>query len=261
MYMIDVLKNAGFNTTEEAVEDWLCYDDVKLPFGYFGFSGIRTLDEYLDGMNYIRHNLSPFDISLYPSDDENFNSLLKEFESKCKIIPNKYSGDKMISDGYLHHEGPIDMREYHDPFILGLDSLVIYFTYSRQFENWLAIFGRADGINIIPAIIDDEYAIKMKNHDNYIRSILKGCEFIPIMVDESDGVKISHKKYKDDKGLIHYDVTSPCFGKNIKKHPEIMEKLQDWMNRGGYIKDTNMYLICKERETENLYLKRYKEDK
>ena len=95
---------------------------------------------------------------------------------------------------------------------------------------------------------------------NAIESIIvPKCEFIPFYIDpfDTDGVIISNRA----KGK--YNITSPCLGYNIKKHPKIMEGLKLWIEQfNAVIKDDVFYCIYKNHNPNNnmdLYLSRYLE--
>ena len=80
-----------------------------------------------------------------------------------------------------------------------------------------------------------------KNHDEFLykedltvfKEFLNEMEFIPFTVSEYDGVRISHKAYKNDFGGRCAAFTSPALGINIKKHSKVVEGLKDFFDNCG----------------------------
>ena len=96
-----------------------------------------------------------------------------------------------------------------------------------------------------------------------VKNIFPKCEFIPISISENDGCVLSHKGYMDRIFGYQQEITSPCLGKNIKKHEEYMKGLSSWIEKGGYIKDNMFYLITEDRksiEHHTYYLRPWKVD-
>lgn len=262
MNMSDLLNKAGFETADDpTLIDFTSIKDVCLPFGFWIVPNDFEATKWLDGINYVRRNSTPFNFDDYKtSKDTEITRCLKANQSICRILPDRFSGIEMYSD-YLNCDNPNGDHEWKDPMAYGYSCVMFYFQYDTQFETWEFVFsssnhwynngsGKFVPLNLKPLISKE----CIRYDDDYL---LQLSEFVPIVISKNDGCIISHKKYKDRFGLVHDAVTSPCFGKNIKKHPNIMERLSNWISDGGFIKDDNMYLICKERDTDNLYLRRY----
>lgn len=274
------LKDAGFKVENEFVP-WERFADVRLPFGScVGTSdydtGSTLYRDELNACNFYRKNATPFDISDFSIRINDYvTDFLRKNESKCRVMPK--SSMRKVSNGNLGLHSSFDENEYEEDAKYGMADVVCYFEYSTQYEVFLFHFS-ATSLNFkdeeqnrlkkeLSRLFDAEvlYGSGLSNKnkkelfDYCVENIFPVCEFIPIKVSEYDGCMLSHKAYKSLFGYER-EVTSPCLGKNIKKHEGYMEKLSSWLANGGYIKDDMFYLIIEDRKSEGhpLYLRPWK---
>lgn len=237
MNMCDLLNKAGFETADDpTLIDFTSIKDVCLPFGFWIVPSNFEATKYLEGMNYIRRNSTPFNFDYYKtSESTEITRWLKINQSICKVLPDRFSTIDIKYNGYLNSYNPDGDCEWKDPMEYGYSNVMFYFLYNMQFEKWEFIFSRVNRYNngsgrFVPLAL--EY-LEPEQRIHYANDhLFRFSEFVSIVIDKHDGCIISHKKYKNQFG-VHDAVTSPCFGKNIKKHTNIMERLSNWIADGG----------------------------
>lgn len=265
--MLDALKNAAV-IVENGFVPYEKISDVNLPFGSDLDDSYCRTEYYNNALNRINWHRKNAEVFCYPDfliRKENYISKwLKEHDGSCLVLQEPKLHEER--NGYL--ERHTSESQLSLPVRYGLADVVLYFEYSSQYECFSFTFSSRTLSYKNP----EQKELYFKYHNEFIytkndkdkffwakENVFPKCEFIPIVINTDDGCHISHKKYSDYLG-VHDEVTSPCLGKNIKKHPVIVERLQNWMNQGGYIMDHMFYLIIEDRKSsdKSLYLRPWK---
>ncbi len=274
--MMDALCRAGLINEQESSKEYEKFSDVKLPFG--SCTSEDDSDMYsehavnvLKNINYIRNTARQvtkkelFDLCpVLDKNDKNFKFLLDNVE-KVRFVNG--GSIHRVSRGYLgQHSREWD---YERDTTYGFADVVMMFYFDMQ---QLKVVANVDLFRLNWRY-QNNYRIRAlncvgKNHNEFLdkedyltvfKEFLDEMEFIPFTVLEYDGVRISHKAYKDDFGCRYDAFTSPALGINIRKHSKVMEGLKDFFANGGVMKDGVFYLICEDRNKgkDSYYLKRY----
>ena len=280
----EALKKVGFEVNNEYIP-WEKFSEVKLPFG--SVVGITDSDiggivyrASLKSFNFLRKNATSFDISKFDIRTNDYvTDFLRKNQDKCRVLPK--SSCKETYPGYLGTHSSYTEREFECDAGYGLSDIVCYFEYSTQYEKFIFHISTAslNYNNIEQNQLRDElrktfdfgclYGTCKDKEENKalfeycVKNIFPKCEFIPISISENDGCVLSHKGYMDRIFGYQQEITSPCLGKNIKKHEEYMKGLSSWIEKGGYIKDNMFYLIIEDRksiEPHTYYLRPWKVD-
>lgn len=282
----EALKNAGIEVSESGFKRYETFEDVVIPFGSMiscdeSNRGLPYYSEALSSFNSVRQELIDFNIDQFDYTRGNKDYIyrfLAKNAKRCKILPD-WNHMKIFTEGNLH--GCITEHELdHDlPNLYGVNDLIFKFVYSTQYERFLFRF-YLQNLNLkksYQSFLSDDIRRKDFDHsvffgtendmdkmkpmfDYCVKNIFPKAEFLPVEVLANDGVVISHRAYRDKFGP-HDEVTSPCLGKNIKKNDSIMDRLSIWLKNGGYIRDSNLYLIIENRKAGDgsLYLLPYKQ--
>lgn len=275
------LKNAGLKVTNDFIE-WDSISDVELPFGSCvntsdGDVGSSIYRDELRSFNFFRKGATEFKLSDFSVRSEDYVAeFLKKNENKCRVLPKP--SYRSVSNGNLGERTSWDERDYEKDAAYGTIDIVCKFVYDAQYEKFYFRFH----FSALNSSIPEQWALKSNISRKFDSSILYGydnnnekyrelfrycvehvfpkCEFIPIEVSDFDGCTISRKKYRDPVFGIKEEVTSPCLGKNIKKHEEYVNRLSGWLENGGYIRDDVFYLILEDwkKEGKPLYLRPWK---
>lgn len=279
----DVLIGAGFSCSEiNEPEDYERISEFRLPFGSIcgnndNLMGTQYYHDVLNGINFYRKNTTNFVLRDYPLSEimipDCVYDWLKQNQSFCKVLPND-GGVRCVSNGCLgKHTTEYDM-EYDAKY--GTVDIVFMIDYYTQFETFKPRFN-ITALNFdnpeqwaLHHLADVMFGLDCYwdsinfNSPNYemfwewlVDHVIPKCEFVPIHIVPGDGCVISHGKYKTSFGTVVNRFTSPCLGKNIKKHQDIMDRLKPWMDNGATIVDDRFYIILENRETKDLYLRKW----
>lgn len=277
----DALKCAGLKINNDFIE-WGSISDVKLPFG----SCVNTSDSdmgseiyrnELRSFNFFRRNATEFKLSdFYVRSKDYVTEFLKKNGSKCRLLPKPSC--RSVNNGYLGKHTSWDERDIERDAAYGATDIVCMFVYSAQYETFYFRFH----FSALNSSIPEQWELKSNISRKFDSNILYGydndnekyrelfdycvkyvfprCEFIPVEISIFDGCTISHKEYRDPLYGKKSAVTSPCLGKNIKKHEEFVNRLSGWLESGGYIRDDMFYLILEDwkKEGKPLYLRPWK---
>lgn len=274
----EMLKNAGYEVTVDTFKPYEKVSEFQVPWGSCvsvapGQEYTSIVADTIQAHNFYRKNATVFNISDFDVRLKDYvYDWLKDNQDKCRVLPKPKF--KRTAEGYIGiPENRMD-SELECEAKYGLADVIFIIKYSTQFEKF-TLQSNFDAINnMLPAqhslyiaankmlTANMRYGFKVSDEekatmwDFFINELLPIAEFVPINIDEYDGVRISHKVYRDAFG-IHEEVTSPCLGKNIKRYDDYMKKLQKWIDNGGYIKDDCFYLIHEDLKTKDgsLYLR------
>lgn len=276
MDMKNLLENAGLTVTDGVgFTPYIEGSDVKLPFRKPNIIDIVTSGtrDDLDHMNYIRRTaeiISPEKFDAMTPEIGEISDCKKWLRNLCERgrvrLVNRGSIYE-ISDGIIGEHSDYMEREFKSDTGFFFDTVYMFefnpktmriemdfSAYALQNHNMYEVYRKFR--DLFEETNKDILEIQYLFVKEYLES---ESEFVPFFVKEDDGCRISHKKFKDEHGAIYEEVTSPCYGINIKKHPDIMARLQNWLSKGAYIKDNNRYLICKDRDSTDLYLRKYEQ--
>lgn len=177
-----------------------------------------------DLINSIKRDLYPFHICEYKYSDTNESDWLQIFRTKCQVVDYNCS----------------------------TDNFVFYFEYSTQFERFFfkPDINKLNPKNEIQNMLLTKYyedrVTKENECDWFMSNVVQHSSFIPVVINADDGCCISYGKRK-----------VPCLGKNIRKHPNIMQGLSPWLRAGGKIENNKMYVIRSNSQLQ-LYCKEFK---
>lgn len=276
----DALKNAGFAVNE--FKEYEKMTEVKLPFGSCTSeseedAGTELYNDSLCGINFYRKNATEFNLQDYTVNTKDYlYNWLQKNESRCRVLPKSVIHE--TSNGNLGMHSDLMENDYESSAKYGTSDIVCMFRYSTQYERFeFVCYYTSLNLNIPEQkALRERFKTEMeaarfeadgdkKVFEWCVENLFPECEFIPVVINTFDGCMISHRAYRNRLGYIE-EVTSPCLGKNIKRHPKIMEGLKGWLENGGYIRDDKFYLIIKTRESivndtdDSYYLRVWKTD-
>lgn len=266
------IPNINTTTTFQNYEN---FSEFRLPFGTTTNEKDKPMysefeKSLLNSINYIRstsESITKEEIdAACPTIKKNdtYKHYLMVHADRVKRI-NKGTSHK-ISHGFRGQH--TEDYTFHRDVAYGFVDVIFYFVFNHQtMQVELKYNGSAFNRiyqsqyrDIVSNITGDRMPINIHNEDQKFEaflSLVDEFEFIPFYVETNDGVVISHKAYRDKFYIKHDEFTSPCLGINIKKHETIMEKLTEYLAAGRKIQDNAYYLVCENRQTKDLYLKRY----
>lgn len=281
MNLGELLVNAGYDVQTTKIEDYTQCSQVEFPFGSLVNNAdsdvyFTHVQNSLKGINYIRNSMTSITVEdfkeMFPMSEPNFvyNYLIKNIDRVRVVDRGSVSRETRQLPGYYHMDVTEDTFVNDVPY--GFADVIMMFYYSVQTDRVLFTF-YSSAINTryqqnvyeeVSKYVPDAYVNTYTYEDGLkyfpmLRPIIDKCPYLLIYKSKYDGVIVSHKKYKGHHGTIHDEVTSPCLGENILKHKRIIDKLSDWFAEGGKINPNNYYLIHKKRDSEQLYLARWKE--
>lgn len=239
------------------------------------------IGDVLDHINYIRSTSKPIT-------PEEFDSMIPDFADNCsckEYLRNLCKTGKLrlvncgsiheVSNGIIGRHSDFNEIELKSDTGYDFDTLYLFTFHPRTMRieidfNFQALkeYKTPQPYSKSMYRLYQEYVSAFQERDPYNREIqylfikdylVTQSEFVPFFIYKETGCKISHKKFRDKYGVLHDEVTSPCYGINIKKNSVIMKRLENWIAKGGYIKDDIRYLICEDRDTDDLYLRKYVE--
>ena len=269
----------GFETLTD-FEPYEKFEEMRLPWGNSvsetGYAYTDFQHGMLDGINFMRTESEPCESvkelkEKCPVFVESFlSNFLEHSIGKIRFMPK--SETKIVSPGCIGRSSTD--WEFKSDNEYGMANVVFYVEYSTanmRFEprfNVCALnhhIAEQEGLRYRVTAeksfdcYDTHYENQLKLFEwLFEKHWLDRFECIPIVVNEYDGVRISHRAYRDNFGRKQAEVTAPCYGLHIREHKDIMLGLQDWFDRGGKIFDKNQYLILASKEDRSkYYLKRY----
>lgn len=257
-------------------EDYEKFEEFKLPWGscvgHTGYAYAEFERSSMDAINYIRRTSEPVTI-----EDIKKDMPVIEQDRTYKLIMSNIENVRLINLGEWRKEchGYLGEASHAAELVkdtaYGLVDVVFYIEYNRALHRFEPHFNKS-ALNFeipeqkrvkflttpLPYVEYDEDNVDLVLDTLTSINFFDRLEFIPLIVSSSDGVRVSHKKYRDRFGYPVDAVTSPTLGMNIMNHPEVMDKLSDWLASGSKINPYNVYLILQDRENrDKYYLRRY----
>lgn len=280
--MFNALRNCGLVENEDKkLDEYYPYEkfsDFRLPFG--SCVGHKDEDVYyehckksIDSINYMRKHAELLTLDQFnqmcpvlDKNDKTYKFLCKHVDKLKLVNEGSYH---IVSNGIIGEHSSLDMKELERDVEYGFADVIFYVLFDIQYMRLTPHFDMGSINHHYQSEIRTELASKLNINRLYsfldkevalsaICLLLNKCEFIPLRISNYDGVRISHKAYRDDWGMKHYAVQSPALGLNIKKHDDIMKGLEGFISRGGKIFDNRLYLILESRnEKGTYYLRNY----
>lgn len=264
--LTNIIKDAGFTVSEEMDRfvPYEKYSDEKFPFGSCEPQDDKTAlwsEEYKDslrGINFLRENKTPFVLSDYPVMTKNpVYEWLIENEGKCFVLnkgtthENPANGNLGLTDSFLGNEYKTDC-----PY--GTIDVIFSIVYSAQYQMFVFHVNSTAFNECNPQ--QKTFRERYRNEKDvngfdpfewFKENIFPLSEFIPVEIQPLNGIRISHKSYRDKNRIFGHvnAVTEPYLGKTIKLDEKIMNGLSDWLANGGYIKDDCFYLVINDRKS------------
>ena len=274
--MFNALRNCGLVENEDKkLDEYYPYEkfsDFRLPFG--SCVGQKDCDSYyphckksIDSINYIRKHAEALTLESFQKmcpviDKENktYKFLCNHIDRVRVVSEGSYH---LVSNGIIGEHSSYSEKELERDVEYGFSDVIFYVSFNVQYMKLIPHFDMGHFNTHYQHYIRTDLVCEFGftpygslNEEDSLKAIchlLKDSEFIPLRICDYDGVRISHKAYRDGWGMKHDAVQSPALGINIKKHENIMKGLEGFISKGGKIFDNRLYLILESRDEKGTY--------